>query len=236
MHREDYIRELKKLGINVGIGIGYCGDVDLYMEILNVSCNAAVDKIRNLKNAYEQENYEQYKILVHSVKSSAANMGAKDLSEMAKFLENAGIKGDYEYIKQNHFRFMECYEKLMNKLRCLLHINNMSNCMVSVEADTTATKGVAICNDGLERQTNNKEIMNCGQIKQELTEGLLDELFQRIMVHLRELELDEAEGVVKVLLSYKLHEEKRHQAEKLLTCLQNFDVEGAKEIVCQLNL
>ncbi len=206
MHRDDNIKELKKLGINVDIGIGYCGDVGLYMEILKVSCNAAVDKIRNLKNAYEQENYEQYKILVHSVKSSTANMGAMDLSEMAKALESAGIKGDYEYIKQHHFRFMECYEKLMNKLGCLLHINDMSNCT------------------------------EVGQIKQELKGGLLNELLQRLMVHLRELELDEAYGVTKELLSYKLPEEKQHQAEKILICLQNFDVEGAKENVCQFNL
>lgn len=206
MHSEDYIKELKKLGINVDIGIGYCGDAELYMEILKVSCNTAVDKIRNLKNAYEQENYEQYKILVHSVKSSTANIGAMDLSEMAKALEGAGIKGDYEYIKQHHLRFMECYEKLMNKLGCLLHINDMSNCT------------------------------EAGQIKQELREGLLNELLQRLMVHLRELELDEAYGVAKELLSYKLTAKKQYQAEKLLTCLQNFDVEGAKEIVCQLNL
>ena len=229
MNTKDFLEQLNALGIETNIGLSYCGDEEMYREIVSISCEASVDKIKKIKKAFQEEDYENYKILVHSVKSSTANMGAMVLSEKAKALEHAGINGDNEFITQNHFEFIECYEQLTNKLCELMHINDMGECLDS-------NKGEIMANDEMANYTKENRCWENVKASEIISQEHLDELLQGLLLQLRELELEEAESIARKLLSYELSDEQRQLVEKLLVVLQNFDVEGAKEIVYQLSV
>lgn len=229
MNTKKFLDQLNGFGIDTTIGLRYCGDEEMYREILAISCEASVDKIKRIKKAFQEEDYENYKILVHSAKSSTANMGAMELSEMAKALEYAGINGDCEFIRRNHLEFIEYYEQLTNKLSELIYINDMGECLED-------SIGEAAADDEMANYTKENRCGENVKASEIISRDQLDELTQGLLLQLRELELDEAESIARKLLSYKLPDEHRLLVEKLIIKLQNFDVEGAKEIVCHLSV
>lgn len=122
VHKVDISNELASIGIFADVGIKYCGDVDFYIEILKVSVNSSEEKIKKIQKCYEDKDYEGYTIVVHSVKSSAANIGAVELSNLAKKLELAGKSADYTYIENNTEEFIYEYKKIVSGIRRILNM------------------------------------------------------------------------------------------------------------------
>lgn len=78
-------------GIDVVVGMGYSGDdVDLYREVLSDYMDTIEEKARIIEEAVEAGDLERYTIEVHSLKSTSKSIGAMELSELAKDLENNG--------------------------------------------------------------------------------------------------------------------------------------------------
>ena len=69
--------KLQELGISTKDALMYCGgDESFYIEILDDYSSGAEDKIKKLTAFLEANNLKDYKILVHSVKSSSKTIGA----------------------------------------------------------------------------------------------------------------------------------------------------------------
>ena len=62
------------------------------------------------------QDYENYTIKVHALKSSARVIGASNLSDMAKDLEAAGKAGDIEKIKNDTAGLLKAYIELDDRL------------------------------------------------------------------------------------------------------------------------
>ena len=73
-------------------------------------------KLDEIEKFYEAKDLKNYRILVHSVKSTALSIGAVPLSEQAKALENAAKSDDEKYIEENHHRFAEAYKEITEKI------------------------------------------------------------------------------------------------------------------------
>ncbi|MCR4813874.1 MAG: response regulator [Lachnospiraceae bacterium] len=117
----EQIAKLRALGISVDEGITYCGgDEDFYVEIVRDYADATAEKKENLDRFLEAANYKDYKILVHSVKSSSKTIGAMDLFEKARALEQAAAEENKEYLAENHEAVMKEYEELTNSLKAVL--------------------------------------------------------------------------------------------------------------------
>ena len=130
---ENLIRKLEAYDIETEVGIKYCGDIDFYIEILKISVEASKEKISSLCKCYSEKDYTNYTIIVHSVKSSAANIGAMKLSEMARLLEKAGKEEDIDYIEINNSSFVECYVKTMQGIEEILGIDSDTNVIIDGE-------------------------------------------------------------------------------------------------------
>ena len=112
---------LKKLGLNTEDGLAYCGDDEgFYFEIVSDYAAAASEKIENLSRFLSEENMKDYKVLVHSVKSSSKTIGCSSLFEKARELEKAAAEEDIEYVRAHHEAVMEEYKNLVEKLNILL--------------------------------------------------------------------------------------------------------------------
>ena len=112
---------LEKLGLNTSDGMSYCGDdADFYLEIINDYAAASDEKIEKLDSFLNEENMKDYKVLVHSVKSSSKTIGHSLLFEKARELENAAAENDIEFVKTHHDEVMAEYRKLATDLKELI--------------------------------------------------------------------------------------------------------------------
>ena len=64
---------------------------------------------KEIDGHYAEEDWKNYTIKVHALKSSARLIGAAAFGEEAQLLENAGKAEDIEYIRGHHEAFMAKY-------------------------------------------------------------------------------------------------------------------------------
>lgn len=104
--------------LNTELGLSfYGGDVDFYLEIVEAVLEA--DYSKKIQNFYEAEDWHNYQILVHSLKSSSKSIGAEVLSGKALALENAAKIRDIDFIHDNHEDLMQTYLNLLDNIRKL---------------------------------------------------------------------------------------------------------------------
>lgn len=102
--------------LDISKGIMYCGNEENYIEILATQRDSGKEIIEQAQNLYESENWKDYVITVHGIKSSMMSIGAVKLSEMAKGLEFAGKGEDFDYIRREHAAMVHEFERVMQIL------------------------------------------------------------------------------------------------------------------------
>ncbi|MGN0513806.1 MAG: ATP-binding protein [Lachnospiraceae bacterium] len=114
------MQQLEKLeGLDVKTGLSYCmHEEDFYVEILKEYLKA--DKVSKLKQFYDDEDWDNYAIIVHALKSSSLTIGAVCLSEKAKALEMAAKEGNADYIRAHHKEALEEYIELTDRMKEIL--------------------------------------------------------------------------------------------------------------------
>lgn len=109
--------QLIQAGINVDKGLDYCcGEEDFYLEMLQIFHAQGEEKMQEIADLYEAANWKDYAIKVHALKSTSLTIGAEQLSEHAKALEQAGKSGDVEYIKKHHPSLLRLYREVCQKI------------------------------------------------------------------------------------------------------------------------
>jgi signal transduction histidine kinase/CheY-like chemotaxis protein/ligand-binding sensor domain-containing protein/HPt (histidine-containing phosphotransfer) domain-containing protein len=103
-------------GIDAVRGVETAGGEDAYLVICRNFYDTAKMRIDLIKDTFEKEDYENYTIQVHALKSSARLIGAFGLSAKALELETAGREGDAEKIKADTAGVVKEYEWFYNKL------------------------------------------------------------------------------------------------------------------------
>ena len=105
--------------LNVQTGLTYCMDKEFYQEILNDYAQS--DKAVELERFFAARDWNNYKTIIHGLKSTSLTIGAISLSEEAKALEAAAKNGDESYILSHHQETMEHYISLLGKLQKILN-------------------------------------------------------------------------------------------------------------------
>ena len=77
--------------------------------MLKIFYDSIPGKASELEGFYSSENWKDYTIKIHALKSSARLIGALDLSGKAQLLETAGKEENIAYIRDNHSAFMQDY-------------------------------------------------------------------------------------------------------------------------------
>ena len=101
-------------------GMAFCmGDEEFYKEMLQMLLDSNADM--ELRRYYEESDFENYRIKIHSMKSNLASIGAVTVSDMAKRLELA-IKNEnnVSYVQENHDEFMAVYESVVSEVKAYI--------------------------------------------------------------------------------------------------------------------
>ena len=89
-------------------------------------CSAKAEKAQQLETAKATEDFKNYIIYIHALKSTSLSIGGKRVSQLAARLEKAGKAGDYAYIKENHAEAMSAYDETVKAAEAYLQLQNPS--------------------------------------------------------------------------------------------------------------
>ena len=115
---EDVTDRLATLGFDTKAAITYCGgDEGFYKEMLFDYMEAYADKKNGLEESFKGENWPEFAVQIHALKSTSKTIGAIELSEQAFEMEKAAKEERAEYIKENWLTFAIDYEKTVGLVK-----------------------------------------------------------------------------------------------------------------------
>lgn len=104
-------------GLDVEKGILYCNGIEQYQKVLRGYCEDWKQAGMLAEQSFELQDWKNYTIAVHGLKSAMKSIGAMDISEEARKLEFAGKELRIDYIMEHHSSLMEKYRNLFLSLR-----------------------------------------------------------------------------------------------------------------------
>ena len=102
--------------IEVEQGMKNSSGYEVYRSVLKVFHASADEQKKELDRYCEEGDVKNYTIRVHALKSSAKLIGATGLAVKAQMLENAGKRGDIDYIREHHGPFAELHMMIKDLL------------------------------------------------------------------------------------------------------------------------
>lgn len=112
----DAMEALSRAGIDIKQGISYCGDKEGFREIVIIYHTEGHKRKAALQRFLEEQDWKNYVITVHALKSNSKGIGANELAELAMNLELAGKENRIEYILENHEELMEKHDALLRTI------------------------------------------------------------------------------------------------------------------------
>ncbi len=107
-------------GLDTKQGVLYCGTVPTYLGALKVFAEGIQTGAKEIQRYFDHQEWKSYTVKVHALKSTAKLIGAKELSDRAKRLEDAGNNGYLEEIAQNTPALLTLYRSYAEKLAALI--------------------------------------------------------------------------------------------------------------------
>ena len=111
------LQKLNEVGLKTETGLRYCaGNREFYFEVLDDFVSTAAERTGLLDGYYEVDNLRQYEVQVHAMKSNLRTIGAGELSDRARILEESAEKGNVEYLNVHHRDFVAEVRELARRI------------------------------------------------------------------------------------------------------------------------
>ena len=102
--------------LDVKQALEYCaGDEEFYIEVIKEYI--ASQKTAEIQQSYDAQDWDNYRILVHALKSTSLTIGAVEVNQLALAVEKAVKEGNYDYALEHHDELMAKYRELLDKLK-----------------------------------------------------------------------------------------------------------------------
>lgn len=107
-------KENKSAYIDRAVGLTHCMDMeDMYSEILSDYCLEGKSYQEKLADCLAREDWKNFAVYVHAVKSSSKTIGAEIFGEEARVLEMAAKEQNITVIKENWEQFCAHFEAVI---------------------------------------------------------------------------------------------------------------------------
>ena len=114
-------KALHRIGIDTEEGIAYCADdPEFYEDMLREYLQESDGRAADLRRFYASQDWSQYGLCAHTVKSTSKMIGAKAVSELAREMELACRSRDAASVLTGHDRFLREYTDLADGLRTVM--------------------------------------------------------------------------------------------------------------------
>ena len=115
---DDGLAKLREAGVDPAVGLGYCQNDDaVYRLLLKEYARDAEKKAQDAMRYYEERDWKNYAILVHSLKSASGMIGASALSAMAARLEAATDEGREQDVAREHEAMLASWQAAARAIR-----------------------------------------------------------------------------------------------------------------------
>ena len=145
---------LRRAGINMEQGISYCGDREGLREIIRIYHDEGPKRRSRLSQYFKEQDWKNYVITVHALKSNSKGIGAMELADLALNLEMAGKGNSISYILENHEKMMEMHDQLLEALGKNIFVypeKNSGSASTAGQKAVSQTDGTASGESGNER-------------------------------------------------------------------------------------
>ena len=116
--------ELQKAGFDTAAGLRFAaGDRDFYLELASGFAEGAAKNLPQIRSDFEKQDWENYQIRVHALKSTARQIGANELSELALRQEMAAKERNIPEIEGGAEDLLLKYKQTVKLLRDILHLD-----------------------------------------------------------------------------------------------------------------
>ena len=197
-------------GIDLNVAIEYfSGSEAGFVDLLELYYTDGKRKI-GLLQGLSQSDLLRYQVEVHGLKSASANIGAMDVSALARSQENAAAQGDTELIAKTLPHLLTEYEKLLDNIGRFLKQHQTDipqgqklSCPPPEELQMQAESALHLLEDFQSKECEQAvEAMLLYDLPKDTEDSL-----RQIQTHLKLFEDDEAEELLR-LLSDRLGKEK----------------------------
>lgn len=151
-----------------------------------------------LEQHFKAEDWKNYTIEAHALKSSSKQIGAMELSELAAQMEQAGNLMDIEYIREHHRELLERYreyEPILSK-----YVEKPQE-EIKPKAAYDAQK-VSEYLDSMQNAVDNLDMDEMDRVIQQLEQIVLKEMeahcLKKMKEAVEELDVESCEELIKV--------------------------------------
>ena len=140
-------------GINVAEAIKNLGNKEFLLELLGDYCNLIESKALKIEKYLADERIKDYTIEVHALKSSSRLIGALELSDQFRYLEDLGNAVDIEKIMEETPKVLEHYRSYKTFLAPFAAKQEMEKKEVPKEEVLMYLKGIQEAIEGFDLDT-----------------------------------------------------------------------------------
>lgn len=156
--------------LDTELGLTYVGDEEeIYREVLQIYVDTAPEKLALIKQLLQEEDWKNYTIEVHALKSTSLNIGASVLSARAKELEFAGKEENYQLIYDNTDEVLELYREVVEE--CKRYLGQMEEDSADVAYENRPEASLEQL-----RELGERILEECDAFDGDAVENLCDEL------------------------------------------------------------
>ncbi len=205
---EQAYRNISIQGIDTAEARKYhSGSLEDYLELLELYSIDGRRKVPFLSELLRKQDYHNYEIEVHGLKSTSAKLGALRLSEQAREHEEAAERGDYDFISLHFAELISCYDALLKDIARFL------------DASRASRGSQAAGGEGKDEAVD----------RQSLQRGV-----RSALESLESFRSKECAGKVEELLQYKLDSETEMQLKAVMEQLKMYEDDEAERLLRDL--
>lgn len=226
--RDDFkaFEELAKAGIHVKQGMTYCGDKEGFREIAGIFHAEGARRKALLQQYFDEQDWKNYAITAHALKSNSKGIGADDLSDLALKLEMAGKENHIDYILEHHRELLDAHEALLNILASNSFIYPKGN------ADGGLTKAGMTGEQTKQAAERNGEKEERQAMSRELDKQVITERIALLKEKLSSFESDGLDDILDELAHYQYNGGPlRELTDEIKRLTDDFDFLGASEVL-----
>lgn len=188
--------------IQIEQGISNCGGMlEDYLKVLRIAYDYGEKQLDEMRSMHQMQDYENYTIKIHSMKSTALNLGADAISQLALDQEMAGKSKDYAFIDTHLDQFQAAYSNLLAQIKTVLEHYELLDSLPENSSREILTEEMihpilAVIRQSVEEFDFSKVFDILEEVNKYNVPAPYDEIFQKIGTYMEDLSVNQIQQLL----------------------------------------